>query len=363
MVNLRVQASVRLKRALNSSTDHHEEAIEHILVIRFSSLGDILLTSPALRALRTRFPAAHIDLLVADEYRNAAKLLAGPDRIIAFDRTKGFSELLRLRSKLSRCYHVIVDLQNNFRSSFLRTFLFPTLWVKASRYRFRRWLLINLKWNLYGEVRPVPIRYLDSVELLGCEQDGKGLELICDPVAESWAKQTVESWSAISRSFAVLCPGAKHFSKRWPEDRWIELGRLLHESGKPVLLLGDHSESELITRISDSIPASLRVVGEQIEHVAALLRLSELAVTNDSGIMHLAAGVGTPLISVFGSTVQQFGFGPFTDMATVIEHELPCRPCTAFGRSNCPKQHFRCMLDTTHDMVYTKITELNLIQL
>jgi heptosyltransferase-2 len=256
----------------------------------------------------------------------------------------------------------VVDLQNNFRSSFLRTFLFPTLWVKARRYRIRRWLLIHFKWDLYGEIRPVPVRYLDAVDMLGCEHDGHGLELVCDSDSDSWANLTVESWNIGKTSFVVLSPGAKHFTKRWPEDRWIELGWQLAASGKSVVVLGDQSEIELVSRIANSIPRAIIISGESIEHAAALLKLAEYVVTNDSGIMHLAAGVGAPLISIFGSTALQFGFGPFTDKAVVIEHKLSCRPCTPFGRSACPKQHFRCMLDTTSDLVLTKINELNSLQ-
>jgi len=336
---------------LNSSTNQDSEAVEHILVIRFSSLGDILLTAPALRSLRKRFPSAHIDLLVADEFRDAAELIPGPNRVLGFNRRGGFTELLTLRRKLSRCYHVVVDLQNNFRSSFLRTFLFPTLWVKARRYRIRRWLLIHFKWDLYGDIRPVPIRYIDAVEMLGCEQDGRGLELKCGDETDSSLKP-----------FVVLCPGAKHFTKRWPEERWIELGNLLSSSGKQVTVLGAQSEHELVSRTRKGIPGAVEFIGKPIQEVGTLLKKAEFAVTNDSGIMHLAAGVGTPLISIFGSTVQQFGFGPFTDKAIIVEQELSCRPCTAFGRSSCPKQHFRCMMDATAEAVFTKTEELNLIQ-
>ncbi|MBU0690925.1 glycosyltransferase family 9 protein [bacterium] len=343
---------------MNSSTDQGTDAVEHILVIRFSSLGDILLTAPALSALRNRFPESHIDLLVADEFRDAAKMIPGPNRILGFNRSRGFSELLRLRGKLSRCYHVVVDLQNNFRSSFLRTCLFPTLWVKARRYRIRRWLLIHFKWNLYGEIRPVPVRYLDAVEMLGCHNDGRGLELSLDESTTLRATRIIESWKQDSKPFAVLSPGAKHFTKRWPAERWIELGRMLSESGKFVVVLGDSSEAELVSGIAKQIPKAVTVIAEPIEQVAALLRQAEFAVTNDSGIMHLAAGVGTPLVSLFGSTVRQFGFIPYSENAILVEHELPCRPCTAFGRASCPKRHFRCMMDTTAEWVFAKIQEL-----
>lgn len=343
---------------MNSPTESATDTVEHILVIRFSSLGDILLTAPALRALRTRFPVSHIDLLVASEYQEAARLIPGPNRVLAFDRSQGFSELLRLRGKLSRCYHVVVDLQNNFRSAFLRTFLFPIMWVKARRYRLRRWLMIQFKWNLYREIRPVPVRYLDAVEMLGCHDDGQGLELAIESIQPRGTNDATDFDKLESSLYAVLSPGAKHFTKRWPAERWIELGQMLRESGRAVYVLGAASEHELVTNITGGIPQSIPVIGMPVQNVALILRHAQVAVTNDSGIMHLAAGVDTPLVSIFGSTVREFGFGPYTDKSIVIEHELPCRPCTPFGRSACPKGHFRCMNDTTAAMVFSKLQEL-----
>jgi heptosyltransferase-2 len=343
---------------LNSSAEHNAEAVEHILVIRFSSLGDILLTAPVFRSLRRRFPSAHIDLLVAREYLDAARMISGPDRILEFDRSGGSRELLQWRRRLSRCYHVVVDLQNNFRSSFLRAFIFPTLWVKARRYRIRRWLLIHFKWDLYCEIRPVPMRYLDAVQMIGAEHDGSGLDLLVDTEAVSWLQEIYPALDSAIQPFMVLCPGARHFTKRWPKELWITLGELLRSRGKQVVVIGDASESVLVQSVARGIPKAIAIVGESIQHIAALLQKAECAITNDSGIMHLAAGVGTPLTAIFGSTVPEFGFSPFTDHARVIEQKLPCRPCTAFGRADCPKQHFRCMLNTTPDAVLERIDEL-----
>jgi ADP-heptose:LPS heptosyltransferase len=343
---------------LNSSAEHNAEAVEHILVIRFSSLGDILLIAPVLRALRRRFPSAHIDLLVAREFSDAAHMIDGPDRILEFDRAGGFKELLQWRSRLSRCYHVVVDLQNNFRSSFLRALIFPTLWVKARRYRFRRWLLIHFKWNLYGEIRPVPVRYLDAVQMIGAVHDDRGLDLRVDTEAVRWLQETYPSLCSATQPFIVLCPGARHFTKRWPKEQWIILGELLCSRGKQVIVIGDTSESALVKGVAGNIQSAIPVIGESIQHIAALLQKAESVVTNDSGIMHLAAGVGAPLTTIFGSTALEFGFAPFTNRAKIIEQKLSCRPCTAFGREDCPKRHFNCMMKSTPEAVLEKINEL-----
>jgi heptosyltransferase-2 len=309
-------------------------------VIRFSSLGDILLAAPALRALRARFPDAHLDLLVAREYADAASLLRGPNRVLTFDRATGWRGLWRLRSDLARRYTILVDLQNSLRSAFLRATTWPTVWVKARRYRLRRWLLIRFKWNLYGATPPVPLRYLKALEPLGVADDGRGLELF---LAES---ARVNDGEGERERLIVVCPGARHATKRWPLENWIALGTLLRAEGYRIVVAGSEDERELILLVADGIEGSRTFIGLPIREIAALFRRSTAVISNDSGLMHLAAGLGKAVVALFGPTVREFGFYPFRARSAVLEHHLDCRPCSAMGSESCPKKHFRCMLDT-----------------
>jgi len=328
-----------------SSSSCDREARPAILVIRFSSLGDILLAAPALRALRTHFPSAHVDFLTAADYAQAASLLPGVDRVIPFQRRSGLRGLLRLRSNLSRRYEFLIDLQNSPRSAFLRTMTFPVLWVKAKRYRFRRWLLVNFKWNLYGDVKPVPDRYREAAALLGVQDDGRGLELPTPKHARAWATEFLQQ-GIHNRPITVFCPGARHETKQWPADRWMELGRMAASAGLTVCVIGSSYERELVCEISKHIPNSIVLHDREIPEIAGVMQQSAVVVSNDSGLMHLAAGVKTPLVAIFGPTVEPFGFYPYRTRAEVLDHELPCRPCRALGGAKCPKRHFRCMLET-----------------
>jgi len=325
------------------STESREE---RILVIRFSSLGDILLAAPALRALRARFPDAHIDLLVAREYADAAALLRGPNRVLTFDRTAGWRGLWKLRGDLARRYTILVDLQNSFRSVFLRTTTLPTVWVKARRYRLRRWLLIRFKWNLYGATPPVSLRYLKALEPLGVADDGRGLDLFLPDDAAASASALTGEKPAESERQIVFCPGARHATKRWPPERWISLGGLLRAEGYRMVVVGSAGEQDLVTFVAAGIEGALAVSGHTIREVAALFRRSTAVISNDSGLMHLAAGLDKPVVALFGPTMREFGFYPFRARSVVLEHALNCRPCSAMGTENCPKRHFRCMLDT-----------------
>lgn len=311
-------------------------------MLRFSSLGDILLTAPAIRALHRRFPDARIDLLVAEEFRDAAELIPGVDSILTFDRRAGFAELLRIRADISRQYAILVDLQNSLRSAFLRLLAFPTIWVKARRFRVHRWLLIRTKHVFYSRVLPVPDRYLSALETFGITDDGRGLEL---------RRQLGGGEAPIADKSVVLCPGAKHFTKRWPAERWIELGRRLRSLNFAVTLIGSESERATIQQLSTQIPDARVCVGVPFKRVAATMQNADCVVSNDSGLMHLATGLDVPVVALFGPTVDWFGFFPYRARAEVIQNSLPCRPCSAFGGPSCPKRHFRCMLDTQADRV------------
>lgn len=314
-------------------------------MIRFSSLGDILLAAPALRALRARFPDAHLDLLVAREYADAAALLRGPNRVLTFDRTAGRRGLWKLRGDLARRYTILVDLQNSPRSAFLRTTTLPTVWVKARRHRLRRWLLIRFKWNLYGAIPSVPLRYLNALEPLGATDDGRGLDLFL-PDDAAFASDLIGEEPAEPGRLMVLCPGARHNTKRWPPERWIALGGLLRAEGYRITVVGSSGERDLVTLVAAGIEGARAVSGRPIREVAALFQRSAAVISNDSGLMHLAAGLDKPVVALFGPTVREFGFYPFRARSVVLEHSLDCRPCSAMGTEICPKGHFRCMLDT-----------------
>lgn len=329
---------------------------EAILIIRLSSLGDILLTAPVVRALRKRFPDAHLDFLVERRFESAARLIPGPDRILTYDRSSGFRGLRQLGRDLARQYDILVDLQNSLRSVYLRTFCFPTLWVRAHRYRLRRWLLIHWKWRPFSRIIPVPERYLAAVFSIGAVDDGAGLDLSIPDGAEAGIRDVLDRLG--SRPFCVFCPGARHATKQWPADRWIAAGRMLSESGSAVVVIGDEGEKGLVREIAESVPDSVAVWGKTIPEVAVLMRSASCVVSGDTGLMHLAAGLKTPVVALFGPTVAEFGFNPFRAASTVIEQKLSCRPCSPHGTESCPKRHFKCMLDTAPERVIEAVNRL-----
>ncbi|MBK6766082.1 MAG: glycosyltransferase family 9 protein [bacterium] len=197
---------------------------------------------------------------------------------------------------LSRRYELIVDLQNSWRSAFLRVFCFPLMWTKAERYRLRRWLLIQFKWNIYGAPKPVPLRYIDAMKTLGCTDDGAGLDLAAAAGSESHA----------TTRRVVLCPGAKHATKRWPIEYWTEVARQLTADGYDLIVCGAESEAEECRQIA--MAGGQAVISAPLRELTGIMRSSEAVITHDSGLMHLAVGSGTRVLAIFGPTIEEFGF-------------------------------------------------------
>ncbi len=314
-------------------------------MIRLSSLGDVLLCAVALRALKTRFPDSAIHFLVASEFKEAAELLPAIDKIIVFDRKEGWRGLLRLRRLLSRRYEMIVDLQNSWRSAFLRISCFPLMWAKATRYRLRRWVLIKFKRNIYHKVVPVPLRYVAAIEQFGAQDDGIGLNL---QLHEDSEKVTGEN-------SIVLCPGAKHATKRWPTENWQKVAIELRKRGLHVIVCGTAAEETACREIAGSGEI---LIDAPLNRIAHTMRRATAVITHDSGLMHLACGSGARVLALFGPTVQEFGFYPFRANSRVVENTLPCRPCHAYGSTTCPKGHHDCLRLTTPERAIVELEQL-----
>ncbi len=327
---------------------------ERILVIRFSSFGDILLTAPALRALRSRFPNARIDFLCSSTYAEFVAALPGVDRVLEFDKSRGFRSLFNWLIRLFRTrYSIVVDLQNSQRSAFLRVLAFPVLWTKSKRYRFRRFFFIHFRKNLYSGILPVPLRYMAALESFGCEDDGQGLELrVSENRIEKFQVQ-LESQGIDSKQAVILSPGARHATKCWPCEQWTDLARALLNNNYQILFLGSADEQSFIETLLKEIDDNrvFAFTDLSLMDAAVLTKSARCLVSNDSGPMHLAAAVQTPVVALFGPTVEEFGFFPFRANAEVLQKELPCRPCSAMGTERCPKEHFKCMLDISVDEV------------
>ncbi len=304
-----------------------------ILVIRFSSLGDIVLTIPLLEALRTKYPDATIDFLTKAEYAPFIEKLGLISTVHSLDtKTRRISEHLH-RELRAKHYDHVLDLHNNIRSNKLRKDLAPSVHVVNKR-TLKRWLLVKFKMNQLRNEPDIVGRYFEVAESLGITDSGRGAHI------------TTHVHRGGTIAFA---PGAKHWNKRWPAENYIQLGQELSKRGYKIVIFGSKDEAALGDEIAAAVPHTINECGKyELHELPDALAACALFIGNDSGLMHIAAATGIPTTAIYGPTVREFGFMPRNENVHILQVDgLDCRPCTTIGLGNCPKGHFRCMKDTT----------------
>ena len=323
----------------------------NIAVLRLSSLGDVVLTLPVVHALARAWPAATLHYWVKEEY--AAVLRAEPAighvRVLERDASR-LEDLVSMSAELEDC-DLIVDLHASARTRVL-TFRqrAPVLRVRNRRLARERW--VRARWT---GPRPLPhatARYAETVAPIGVTPDSEP-RVTVPPAAEGWAAGALAAVAG-SASIVALCPGARHATKRWPEARWCALDERLAGAGLARIVLSTPAEQRASPALAARIAADGRArwFTEPLDRVGALLGRAAVAVTHDSGLMHLAAARGTRVVALFGSTSPVLGFAPVGEGHAVLCRDLPCQPCTVHGLERCPKGHFRCMTTIEADEVF-----------
>ncbi|UCH65463.1 MAG: glycosyltransferase family 9 protein [Ignavibacterium sp.] len=324
------------------------ENVNNLLIVRLSSLGDILLVTPLIRTIKNKYPGIDIDFVVRDEYKDVLKLNPHLRDVYIFHRDN--NKIKELTSKVcNNKYDLVIDLQNNIRSHRLLS-CFGDSVVKYKKLHVKKFLLILLKINLLKDTPQIPARYasvLDNFIL-----DKQGPELFTD-------KPPYPKLSDANKLIGI-CPGSKHFTKMWPEEYFIQLGKTLEKNGFNVVLFGGSDDKEICKRISSILSSAINLSNNNdILQTAADMKICDVIYCNDSGLMHTATAVGVPVIAFYGSTVKEFGFIPYNAKNLILENiSLSCRPCTHIGRGNCPKRHFKCMKEISPQSAYEKLKSI-----
>jgi len=336
------------------------------LVIRFSSVGDIVLSTPLLRVLRAKFPKSQIDYATRMEYADLVRHNQNINLTYAFDAREGFQGLRALKRKLrAERYDLVLDIHGSLRSRFLRVGMGARDVLGVDKRKHERFMLVKTKQNLYKEIVSVADRYIEPLKEFGISSDGKGPELhIPDEILFGVSGKIATLRLSRFEKTVGLCPSSRHFTKRWSPERYAELGvRLAREHDAKVLLFGGHEDVALNKQIADTI---IQEAGAEratdfsgqfsLLETAAAMEFCDVIVSNDSGLMHIAAAMHKKLIAIFGSTVREFGFFPHGANSVVVERNgLYCRPCSHFGRPSCPEGHFRCMKEIEVAEVFTNV--------
>ena len=271
--------------------------LKKILIIRLSSMGDILLTTPLIRSIKKQNPNIQIDFVIKTEFIDVLKHNPYLNNIYKYSKHTSEKRELINSLKANR-YEVVIDLQNNLRSREIIRHLDCQIqrFKKNSIYKF---LLVHFKINKLKDAHQIPFRYAETA---GVELDTEGLDFFIPNEPDSKLKT--------NEKFIGLSPGAKHFTKRWPKEYFIELGKNLESGGYKVALFGGQDETEATNEIGNHLSSALNFCNENILQTAANMKMCKAIYTNDSGAMHLASAMKVPVIAFFGSTVREFGFFP-----------------------------------------------------
>lgn len=342
-----------------------------ILVIRFSALGDLVLTTPIFRELKRVFPETKITLLTSSELGSVLKNNPHIDQFIWHTRNESYIELKKLINNLrEEKYDLIYDAHRSIRSIWIVWNLsrfgvlnIPEVWSINKRSLLRS-LLIHLKLNFLKNTPSQRHHLLRPLQDQTKFVLNNQTELFPDQNTVLNIQNFLQKNNLLSKQFIAIGASASYPLKCWPLNYFKKLISNLIEQDWPIVLVGGEEEIENAQLEQDYYGKVISVAGKfSTLESAELLRHARIVVTNDTSVGHLAEALLTPAIVLFGSTVREFGYAPFLKESTMLEtkEELSCRPCSSDGRGKCSNRNYlRCMTTITPEMVLSIIPKHNI---
>ncbi len=309
------------------------------LIIRFSSIGDIVLTTPVVRCLKEQLPEAEIHFLTKKGFRSILESNPYIDKVhLLQDQWASLLQTLKEEK-----YDHIIDLHKNLRSLKVKRALKAVPSTSFNKLNIQKWLLTALKINVLPRIHIVD-RNMDTVKQFGVVNDGRGLDYFIPKEDEVDYGELPTSHQL---GYYALVIGAALNTKKLPLKK---LKELCHHIQHPIILLGGPEDAEAGALIADVDPIRIyNACGKfKLNESADLVRKAKLVITHDTGLMHIAAAFKKPVISIWGNTVPAFGMYPYygdSGVKSAIAEVKPlyCRPCSKIGYSRCPLGHFKCM--------------------
>jgi heptosyltransferase-2 len=343
--------------------------------MRFSSLGDIVLTTPVLSKLRKAFPQAQIDMVVKKEFSDCISENPNINNLIKFDSKLGFQGLRDFIAWLKmEKYDLFVDIHRSLRSRVILFFVRGKK-IKYSKDTFRRLVLLKLRLNLYRQYPRKIEDYLKPLKKIRIDSSMEPTQLFfseeilkkAKKIAAHLNKKNQNKNKGIDNSrpkrqrkiIIGLAPGAAHFLKKWPLGKYKELIYLLSEKlNCKFWIFGGPNDFEC--EHLDSLP--LDVINLQghltLKETAALISQCAILIGNDSGLSHIAEAVNVDAMTFFGPTSRYFGYFPYRETSHVFEKELSCRPCSKNGKGKCKNRSLKkCLEDISSNTVAKYILE------
>lgn len=314
--------------------------VKKALLIRFSSIGDIVLTTPVIRCLKLQRPDIELHFLTKKSFSTLLQFNPYIDRLhILEDELKPLLEALKKEQ-----FDYVIDLHNNQRTWLIKKAL-KTETSSFNKINVEKWLMVNFKWNRMPNVHIVD-RYLDTLAALKVTNDGRGLDYFIPSKEE--VDVTTHFPEIATGEYIAAVIGAKHATKQMPLKKWMNLCELIE---KPVLVLGGSDDAAMGEEIAyKSGKHVFNACGKfKLHQSASIVRQAQKVITHDTGLMHIAAAFDQNIASIWGNTIPEFGMYPYLPSNgkgsyTIFERkDVKCRPCSKIGYKKCPKKHFACM--------------------
>ena len=311
--------------------------IKKILIIRFSSIGDIVLTTPVLRCIKEQKPEIEIHYLTKKTFKGILENNPYLTKIHSIEKeVKEIAEELKKEN-----FDFVIDLHNNIRSLQTKRIIGKRS-SSFKKLNFKKWLLVNFKINNMPPIHIVD-RYLQAAASLGIINDNKGLDYFIPEKDEVNISSLPLSHQTDYIGFVI---GAKHFTKQLPTEKIISICKKLNH---PIVVLGGKEDIENALEIEKAVGTNIyNACGKyNLNQSASIVKQAKKIISHDTGLMHIAAAFKKEIISVWGNTVPDFGFTPYlpaTGSKIVEVKNLSCRPCSKIGYNKCPKGHFKCMM-------------------
>ncbi len=319
-----------------------------ILVVRFGSLGDVILTSPAVLNFKLNYPGCRLVYLTKERFRSVVEMIDGVDEIFTIpDHASGIQLYKSLLQLDDYGFDIVVDLHGNFRSWFTRKIVTASHKPVYPKRRAERVRAVKATVQPTGYLHTIDL-YNDTFRQLGREVYCRR-PLLRAPRGEAEERPTV-----------VIAPGAAHANKQWPVERFAQVAERLHVSHDARIVWAVTSADAGGHDLDNRLPADdfTELIDMALPELASRIADASLTIANDSGIAHLSSAVGTPVVAVFGSTHPVLGFAPRGLHDRVMEVEEPCRPCSLHGGRPCHREERYCFTRVTSRAVAEAAAEI-----
>lgn len=308
-----------------------------VLIVRFSSIGDIILTTPVVRCLKQQVDNIEIHYLTKNNFISVIENNPYIDKIHTIGNDlKSLKPLLKQEN-----FDLIIDLHHNVRTLRLK-YVLGKKSVSFNKLNWKKFLITTFKINTLPKQHIVD-RYLETIKFLGVVNDNKGLEYFISNKDEVELEPIFPAY--FLNGYYALVIGGSYFTKQIPLNK---LKEICAKSTLPLVLLGGKEDASAAETLHNLFPTqTLNMCGKmRLNQSASIIKQSKKVITSDTGLMHIAAAYKKDIISIWGNTIPEFGMGPYMagDDSQIVEvNHLSCRPCSKLGYRKCPKGHFKCM--------------------